>query len=360
MTDSYSTCTCQVCGTPYKPTLNKDGSPRKTKYSLCADKACYRYLHYNHAERKKRYSSGGPCAVDGCETPAKSVGFCGKHYARYLKYSDPLKQTTKPKVRKNCEQCGTEMLLPHARAKKQTTCSRSCASLLSARVRGQQSRRKRIVCACCHAEATVTAYKNHDRVRFCSVQCRASLDSKIYTECAALRRIASRKAIRIQERVKEELEALRRIGRNIRAQGVCSHCSRLYSRNRLFQRYCSETCRGKSKAEAKARYRDSESYQAARRRGKSRRRAVLRGCEHESIDPIKVFDRDRWRCHLCGIKTPQRLRGTTKDDAPELEHIISLADGGTHTWGNVACSCRRCNIAKGAGSRGQLGLGFAA
>lgn len=79
----------------------------------------------------------------------------------------------------------------------------------------------------------------------------------------------------------------------------------------------------------------------------------------EPIDPLKVFERDKWRCHLCGEKTPRRLRGTYDPRAPELEHIIPLAKGGTHTWGNVACSCRACNGMKGAKAQGQLGLGFA-
>lgn len=85
-------------------------------------------------------------------------------------------------------------------------------------------------------------------------------------------------------------------------------------------------------------------------------RAKKRNTQVEPIDPFKVLERDKWRCHLCGVKTPKSKRGTHDDRAPELEHIVSLADGGTHTWGNVACSCRKCNIEKGAASHGQLGF----
>lgn len=317
MTDANSTCTCQVCGTQYAPTLNKDGSRRKTKYMLCSDPACGSAMQRRGPKRR-------------------------------------------PRVTKPCECCGAMMNLPASRAENQKACSLSCSSTLKARAKGYPSRAKHIVCAYCYTETTVTAYKNRDRVRFCSVRCRASMVSKIAAECAVIRKFAGRKARERKARIKKEIDAIRRIGRNIRAQGVCQYCSKLYSRKKLFQRYCSETCSHSAKAEAKDRHRASDAYRAAKRRGKSRRRAVLRGCEHESIDPIKVFERDGWRCHLCGIKTPRRLRGTIKDNAPELEHIVSLADGGSHTWGNVACSCRRCNIAKGAESRGQLGFGFAA
>lgn len=99
---------------------------------------------------------------------------------------------------------------------------------------------------------------------------------------------------------------------------------------------------------------------AARKTGKLSRKAKRRGAVSESINPIKVFERDKWKCHLCGVKTLKSKRGTYDDRAPELEHIVALADGGSHTWGNVACSCRKCNGTKGARSLGQLGLGIAA
>lgn len=73
-----------------------------------------------------------------------------------------------------------------------------------------------------------------------------------------------------------------------------------------------------------------------------------------AIDPIKVFERDGWKCHLCGRKTPKALRGTTNDRAPERDHITSIFDGGSDTYENSACACRRCNRKKGRKSRGQL------
>lgn len=48
--------------------------------------------------------------------------------------------------------------------------------------------------------------------------------------------------------------------------------------------------------------------------------------------------------------------GTIASDAPELDHIVPLALGGTHTWDNVQCLCRQCNIDKGATVSGQLRL----
>lgn len=97
-----------------------------------------------------------------------------------------------------------------------------------------------------------------------------------------------------------------------------------------------------------------------KRVARSRRRAIERGSQADRIDPIAVFERDKWKCHLCGCKTPRAKRGTYHPRAPELDHVVTLADGGTHTWGNVACACRACNAAKGARSLGQMGLALVA
>lgn len=91
----------------------------------------------------------------------------------------------------------------------------------------------------------------------------------------------------------------------------------------------------------------------ARRIGKAARRARLKNVRREPIDPIKVFERDGWKCHICKKHTPRRLRGTIEDMAPEMDHIIPLAQGGSHTWDNVACACRKCNSGKGSQIIGQ-------
>lgn len=101
----------------------------------------------------------------------------------------------------------------------------------------------------------------------------------------------------------------------------------------------------------------SNELEAVRLRCKrAMRRAMVRGANADRIDPIKVFERDNWICHLCGKKTKPALRGKHDALAPELDHVVTLADGGSHTWGNVACSCRKCNNSKSGKSLGQIGF----
>lgn len=95
-----------------------------------------------------------------------------------------------------------------------------------------------------------------------------------------------------------------------------------------------------------------------RAHGKSyRARARWHGVEYTSINVFEVFERDAWHCQVCGRKTPKHYRGTTKQNAPELDHRVPMALGGGHTWDNVQCACRTCNASKaGVIVKGQLSL----
>ena len=124
---------------------------------------------------------------------------------------------------------------------------------------------------------------------------------------------------------------------------VCPECGKVFECNYHAARrvYCSDKCANRKQG----------------RNANHRRRARQYGNgESDSIDSIAVFKRAKWRCEWCGVSTPKSFRGTIKDRAPELDHIVALANGGTHTWDNVQCLCRKCNGEKGASDAGQLRL----
>jgi hypothetical protein len=133
---------------------------------------------------------------------------------------------------------------------------------------------------------------------------------------------------------------------------LCRECGAIVPK---WKQYC-EPCAVAARLLVRERTKQTESFKAAKRKAKARRRAIERGARAERFDPFEIFDRDGWRCHLCGIRTPKRLRGTYEDNAPELDHVVPLAAGGEHTRRNCACSCRRCNIAKADRPLGQLRL----
>ncbi len=115
---------------------------------------------------------------------------------------------------------------------------------------------------------------------------------------------------------------------------------------------CRITARKKSKAETRSKDKAS-GLVAARRKA---RKMKLRVVSVETVNLVAVLERDNWTCQLCGIKTPKALRGTYDDRAPEVDHIVSIAEGGEHSYRNTQCACRKCNIAKSAKPMGQMRL----
>ncbi|AIA05414.1 HNH endonuclease domain-containing protein [Streptomyces noursei] len=73
----------------------------------------------------------------------------------------------------------------------------------------------------------------------------------------------------------------------------------------------------------------------------------MRGGNAERFDPSEVFERDGWRCYLCGVVTlPNADRYAPRKTT--LDHVVPLVNGGSHTRKNTRCACRQCNVRKGA------------
>lgn len=84
--------------------------------------------------------------------------------------------------------------------------------------------------------------------------------------------------------------------------------------------------------------------------GDHRIRARRYGVEYRAIDPSAIYERDGWRCQLCGDKVETWVNGKINPKGATLDHIVPMARGGSHTEDNVQCACWACNVAKGAGS----------
>lgn len=89
-----------------------------------------------------------------------------------------------------------------------------------------------------------------------------------------------------------------------------------------------------------------------RREAKHRRRARQRNAFVAPVFRRKIFERDRWRCHICG-KTTRRSAVVPHPLAPTLDHLIPLADGGTHEPANVRTAHFSCNSLKNCRGGGE-------
>ena len=90
--------------------------------------------------------------------------------------------------------------------------------------------------------------------------------------------------------------------------------------------------------------------------GKARYRARKRDAFVEDVIPLEVFERDGWRCGICGERIPKGARYPDPRSA-SVDHVIPLSRGGTHEMKNVQATHLLCNALKrDRGSGDQLAL----
>jgi hypothetical protein len=123
---------------------------------------------------------------------------------------------------------------------------------------------------------------------------------------------------------------------------ACNGCGNTFTpKERRTSKYCSRECFFA--------WIDKNKKHPGKRLGSGtyRKRARKYCVEYQHVDALKVFERDGWRCQICGRDTPKDSRGTFRGTAPELDHRIPLSKGGPHTYANTQCACRACNLRKG-------------
>lgn len=193
-------------------------------------------------------------------------------------------------------------------------------------------------------------------LKYCSIQCRDGARARVTQEKLALRRIARNNKPKpiVDVYLLNEIKAIKQIAKKARSSKLCLHCSRIvYTKNMLLHPNCRKEYNeikrkeykesGQYKQVRKA-YKQTESYKAKRKADKAKRKALIRGASvAEPINPDFILERDKYRCYICGIKTPKKLRGTCEDNAPEVDHIFPLSKGGLHVESNLRCACRKCN-----------------
>lgn len=128
--------------------------------------------------------------------------------------------------------------------------------------------------------------------------------------------------------------ATRRRSRLVKPQRciTCDECGTNYWTRQSNTKYCSRPC--------------------SRRAQKARRRAVKAGVERVAYSRVAIFERDRWKCQLCGDPVKRNAK-VPHDMAPTIDHIVPLFEGGADTPSNVQLAHFICNSVKGTGSAGS-------
>lgn len=102
---------------------------------------------------------------------------------------------------------------------------------------------------------------------------------------------------------------------------------------RSLKLYCTRSCRTKA---------SHRGHRYWSKKSRDRREAVRSGERFQRVD---VFERDGWRCQLCGCKC-DRKAAWPDAGAASVDHIVPLSVGGKHEMRNVQTAHLGCNWSK--------------
>lgn len=191
-----------------------------------------------------------------------------------------------------CKQCGKEFE-PKKRGRKNTGfCSKSCADKYR-----YKNKPALFTKQCEHCGVTFTT--KVEGQRFCSKGC-------------------SSKSVRADFETKTEV--------------VCPICGRAFTATEPSQKCCSSICSGVMRG----------AYHHVQQ---MRRRSQMNDSHGRLVDLRRLYLRDKGVCGVCGLPVPfdndpENIWGATRD------HIVPLAVGGEHTYGNCQLAHRICNSLK--------------
>lgn len=233
-----------------------------------------------------------------------------------------------------CQVCGVTFRKRHSGRNKGLCCSRTCGWALNTL---RAARRVKV-----SAQQPVP-------VRYCS-RCATAVVGPRRSLCDPCRVLALNDSKRKQRQ--------RLMDRHRDRHRDCQHCSLRFASAfpHGARKFCSDVCRAEAARLATNRY--AKNRGAGCHGSRCRRRGVA---YDKTVTRHAVAQKARWCCALCRCRVSKARyrigRGIVPPpNAPELDHIIPLSLGGTHTWDNVQLLCRACNSAKGATAVGQVGL----
>jgi len=145
---------------------------------------------------------------------------------------------------------------------------------------------------------------------------------------------------RKRERKQYEREQQREAAREWRLSvpRICKECGEPFYSEHEGATYCCDKCRKRA------------SYRRDAKRGniggyRKRMRIVRTKATYDpSVTLNAVYKRFKGKCCACGCKVYRSKE--YRPDQATLDHIIALANNGTHTWDNVQLLCSDCNSKK--------------
>jgi endogenous inhibitor of DNA gyrase (YacG/DUF329 family) len=282
------------------------------------------------------------CKIKECANKAAKKGYCNKHYLKYKKYGDPLRDGRpikyQPKERP-CLLCG-KIFKPEIeqRTRPRKYCSEECfKKAIGLHKAKLELERKCLICG--------RMFKKDKESKYCSRECYRIALSKISENINKIREQTCKtcgKAFR--KRSNRDNPFCSEYCYNNCLQ-ICKHCGKEFiGKHRTV--YCSDECQTID-------WRSRNPHKG--REYAHRRKARLRMAFVSKVNPLEIFERDKWTCQICGKKVNKKLKYPHPKCAT-IDHIIPLSKGGTHEPKNVQLAHFVCNDRKSNIGGGQLRL----
>lgn len=274
-----------------------------------------------------------------CDSTFLAVIKQGKPYTKCEKHRCRKPYTFAPVVMAKCATCGIDY---RKRREGQFTCSVRCRKMALNPPRIKRSYECSMCGVSCKSFETKAIYcgtlckvnackRRSDPLR--GTRYKAALDAKLERKNILAKTKEYKSRLAEKQKQQQQQASLRE----------CAHCGVTYCALKpVVMKYCGEQCKSNQAKDQK-------------RTARLARKAIQRASSVERVSPNKVFTRDGWSCYLCGCHTPSELRGSYMQNAPELEHVVPLSRGGEHSYANVRCACRACNLIKGDKTLDEIG-----
>ena len=191
----------------------------------------------------------------------------------------------------------------------------------------QPNRHKAIAARCVVCDVEVSGkYQSGARQYVCSTECRWWMNPQSVLSLPLPRTHRAHPefgaVVRVQDLTVSPYPPRRRAWVGI----TCGGCFQPYLSTNRQSQYCSMRCTYKV-ADLRRRAREHDAYVS-------------------HVNPGEIYVRDAWTCQLC-MQPVDRDACVPDPRAPTLDHVVALANGGTHEPSNVQLACFRCNCVKG-------------
>lgn len=262
-------------------------------------------------------------------TKKKQHKYCS-HACMWEGQRKERKEASDAKLHRVCETCGKDFIMhtPSGKARRGEVkegrfCSRKCR-WGEKRIK-KETQKKTVVCKVCGSL--------FERIRteiYCSDDCRKKKARNDYyvKRTEYLSQAKSRYVHHLRDK---------RMGDRVNKAIECKWCGMSFipKYNDRRRAYCSPTCQKRSERISKRLRNDT-----------LRRREVVEERPVERFKAIEIYERDGWRCGICGKKVDKKLKAPNYK-SPSIDHIVPISKGGLHERKNVRLAHWICNSKRG-------------